>query len=78
MSTVGVRENRILNGTELCVPTRLAVQDCVCVCGSEEVVCILCSAVSPASHTALCSLPFSTPHLQKINPVNVSFCLFSL
>uniref|UniRef100_A0A673VM71 Myoferlin n=1 Tax=Salmo trutta TaxID=8032 RepID=A0A673VM71_SALTR len=27
-----VRENRILNGTGLCVPTRLVVQDCVCVC----------------------------------------------
>ena len=28
---LGVRENRILNGTKLCVPTRLAVQNCVCV-----------------------------------------------
>ena len=30
------RENRILNGTELCVPTRLAVQDCVCVCEQQN------------------------------------------
>jgi hypothetical protein len=26
-----VRENKILNWTELCVPTRLVIQDCVCV-----------------------------------------------
>ena len=26
------RENTILNGIELCPPTRLVVQDCVCVC----------------------------------------------
>lgn len=28
----GVRENRILNGMEFCVPTRLVVRVCVCVC----------------------------------------------
>jgi hypothetical protein len=28
---LGVRENKILNGTEFCVPTRLVIQDCVCV-----------------------------------------------
>ena len=29
---VQVRENRILNGTEFNVPTRLAAQDCACSC----------------------------------------------
>ena len=38
-----VRENRILNGTELCVPRRLVIQDCgVCVCVHVHLCACMC------------------------------------